>query len=44
MFRPLMLAIIRLFEMSTYQLVIQVYGLLGGGWGGGVVKVQDLIL
>jgi hypothetical protein len=33
MFRPLMLAIIRLFDMNTYQLVIQVYGLLGGGGG-----------
>jgi hypothetical protein len=30
MFRPLMLAIIRLFDMNTYQLVIQVYGLLCG--------------
>jgi hypothetical protein len=28
------LAIIRLFNMNTYQLVIQVYGLLGGGGGG----------
>jgi hypothetical protein len=34
MFRPLMLAIIRLFDMNTYQLVIQVYGLLGGGGRG----------
>jgi hypothetical protein len=33
MFRPLMLAIIRLFDMNTYQLVIQVYWLLGGGGG-----------
>jgi hypothetical protein len=28
MFRPLMLAIIRLFNINTYQIVIQVYGLL----------------
>jgi hypothetical protein len=30
MFRPLMLAIIRLFDMNTYQSLIQVYGFLGG--------------
>jgi hypothetical protein len=41
-FRPLMLDIIRLFDMNTYQLVILAYGLLG--LGGGVVKVRDLVL
>jgi hypothetical protein len=30
-----MFAIIRLFDMNNYQLVILAYGLLGGGGGGG---------
>jgi hypothetical protein len=35
MFRPLMLAIIRLFDMNTYQLVILAYD----GFGGLVVRM-----